>query len=257
MTEPAPIRSSLCAVIPAAGRGTRLGGGVPKILLPITATRTVRDILHLRLAPFADRLHFVLSPSVREHFPPPPAPLPEETLSTQDVPRGLGDAIFSAEPWWAGFDAILVVWGDQVSVSPETLARTVAAHQRGAGPRLTLPLVSQPQPYVQYVMDRATGRLTSVRQSREGDSCDAGGDSDVGVFCLATAGLAAAWRDYEAVAPRGRSTGELNFLPFLPYLCTTRGWALTPVRAGSTDEARGINTAADLDYFQRLFAQNP
>ena len=52
----------ICAVIPAAGRGTRLGANGPKILTPLTDTQTVWDILHGRLAPLVDHIHLVLSP---------------------------------------------------------------------------------------------------------------------------------------------------------------------------------------------------
>src|SRR5262249_25282086 len=53
---------SVSAVIPAAGRGARLGLDVPKILASLTPALTVWDVLRTLLEPYVDDLHVVLSP---------------------------------------------------------------------------------------------------------------------------------------------------------------------------------------------------
>src|SRR6185312_16601299 len=50
------------------------------------------------------------------------------SLSLQPEPLGMGDAIFRGYPVWSRAAAILIVWGDQVFVSAETLARACALH---------------------------------------------------------------------------------------------------------------------------------
>ena len=136
------------------------------------------------------------------------------SVSVQEQPTGMGDAIFGAIAHWAAYETILVVWGDQVGLSPATVRDVVAAHP-GVG--LTLPLVAMPEPYVEYEL--AGGELVQGCGSpREGDVCRPGGLSDVGVFCLATKGLRPAWERYAAEAAAGAATGEVNFLPFLPRL---------------------------------------
>ncbi|HKB96155.1 MAG TPA: NTP transferase domain-containing protein, partial [Rhizomicrobium sp.] len=114
----------VCAVIPAAGRGSRLGADVPKILAPLTEHETIWSILHARLAPLVDHIHLVLSPEGARAFPPPPQRV---STSIQPEPIGMGDAIFGAHAVWAKFDAMLIVWGDQVFVSSDTLRRSLAA----------------------------------------------------------------------------------------------------------------------------------
>ena len=52
----------ICAVIPAGGRGTRLGGDLPKILTPLTARDTIWSILYAKLSPLVDHIHLILSP---------------------------------------------------------------------------------------------------------------------------------------------------------------------------------------------------
>ncbi|HEY0267298.1 MAG TPA: NTP transferase domain-containing protein, partial [Rhizomicrobium sp.] len=124
----------ICAVIPAAGRGTRLGSGLPKILTPLTARDTVWSVLEARLAPLVEHIHLVLSPEGAAVFPSLPA---QVSHSIQPAPTGMGDAVFRGFDIWSGYDAILIVWGDQVFVSADTLARAVAALQPGRG--LVLP----------------------------------------------------------------------------------------------------------------------
>jgi bifunctional UDP-N-acetylglucosamine pyrophosphorylase/glucosamine-1-phosphate N-acetyltransferase len=243
----------VCAVIPAAGSGTRLGLGIPKIMLEIADGVTVWHLLHRRLSPWVEHIHVVVSPAGEEPFRRLAA---DEigrgfvTVSVQERPTGMGDAIFGAAGHWQGYDRILVVWGDQVNLSSETVRRVVQTRHDGAG--LTLPLVPMDDPYVEYELDDAAG-LVGVRMSREGDVCRPGGLSDVGVFCLGTDSLPEAWAGYLAGADRGAATGEVNFLPFLPYLSQVEGRPVTVVPVTDPDEARGVNTPDDLAFARRAF----
>ncbi|MEW9534453.1 NTP transferase domain-containing protein [Microbispora sp. NPDC049125] len=244
----------VCAVIPAAGRGTRLGFGIPKIMVEIADGVTVWHLLHRRLRPQVGHVHVVMSPEGEAPFRELAAPeiaTGAVSVSVQDEPTGMGGAIFGAAPHWEPYDAILVVWGDQANLSPATVRRVVAAH-REAG--LTIPLVPMADPYVEYEIAGPT--LAAVRQSREGDECRPGGLSDVGVFCLGTDGLLEAWTRYLGEAAPGAVTGEVNFLPFLPYLSRDAGRPLTVVPVDDPDEARGVNTQADLDFARQAFLRD-
>jgi bifunctional UDP-N-acetylglucosamine pyrophosphorylase/glucosamine-1-phosphate N-acetyltransferase len=126
---------SICAVIPAAGRGTRLGSDRVKILTPLTAHDTVWSVLYAKLAPLVDHIHLVLSPEGARQFPA----LPDHvSVGLQPQPVGMGDAIFRGFDIWSSYDAALIVWGDQVFVSSDTLRRTIGAlgssHKRAVLP---------------------------------------------------------------------------------------------------------------------------
>ena len=239
---------SICAVIPAAGRATRLGTSGPKILARLSPKETIWSILYEKLSPLVDHIHLVLSPEAGISFPPLPAKV---TSSVQPSPTGMGDAIFRGYDIWSHHDAILVVWGDQVFVSTDTLKRSIAA-LREPRHHMVLPLARMASPYVEYVFEGQ--RLARVLQSREGDTTASNGFSDVGTFLLGTQNLRAGWENYLAASPRGAATGEINFLPFLPFL-SARGWTVTPLLVPDETEARGINTPEDLAFFQRLYKQ--
>jgi bifunctional UDP-N-acetylglucosamine pyrophosphorylase/glucosamine-1-phosphate N-acetyltransferase len=240
----------ICAVIPAAGRGTRLGSDLPKILTSLTACDTIWSILYARLAPLVDHIHLVLSPDGARQFPALPANV---SIGIQPAPIGMGDAIFRGFDAWSGHDAVLIVWGDQVFVSENTLRRTIAALQNPQK-HAVLPVTRMATPYVEYVFDGP--HLSGVLQSREGDATRPNGFSDVGTFLLGTEGLKPAWQDYLKTAPRGSGTGEINFLPFLPFLARN-GWTVTPLEVADATEARGINTKDDLAFFQSLYNKAP
>jgi bifunctional UDP-N-acetylglucosamine pyrophosphorylase / glucosamine-1-phosphate N-acetyltransferase len=263
----------LCAVVPAAGRGTRVGVDAPKVLMPLAPGVTVWSLLRDRLRPHVDRIALVLSPEgaalfARDHLPHEPEGSVE--ICVQPAPLGMGDAVFCAEPSWAAFDGIVVVWGDQVGVSAGTIGEAALGQRAASRPSIRIPLVDVERPYVQYDFDRAEGasgagepdaaaagrRLVGVRQSREGDACDAHGLADVGCFSLSTAGLAEAWRAYtgSAGARAGRVTGELNFLPFLAFLSAERGWPVVPLPVRDPGERFGINTPDELAFFRARLA---
>lgn len=244
----------LCAIVPAAGRGSRLGLDRPKILAPLAAGVTIWSVLSRKLLAVADHLNVIVAPDAADLMARAIAAGPEParcSIAIQPRPLGMGDAIFRGERLWADADAILVVWGDQVFVSAATLAAARAAH-RGAARAVVIPVVPLAAPYVEYVFDR--GRLKSVRQSREGDRCAPGGLGDVGAFLLSVSGLREAWAGYAAAAAPGSATGEINFLPFLPWLAA-HGWTVAPLAIDDPREARGVNTPADLEFFRAEFAR--
>lgn len=243
----------VCAVIPAAGRGSRLGWDLPKILLPLTETETVWSVLRHKLISIVDHIHIIISPKGQSAIQ---AALKDDirlglvSLSIQDDPIGMGDAIFCGYPIWSKAESILVVWGDQVFVSKDTILRTLIAHGRHAK-TIALPLTIMDSPYVQYIFDN-DGILKNIKQTREGDQCDAVGLADLGTFLLSVTDLLPAWNDYLTQSAYGANTGEINFIPFLAFL-SARGWLIHLVSVADVRESRGINTHNDLAFFQNLY----
>lgn len=248
------MSDSICAVIPAAGRGTRLGLNVPKLLAPIDKETTIWSILRAKLLASADRIHLVVAPQWAGVFEALLAKDPYRdrlSFSIQTKPRGMGDAIFGAEAYWSAAKTMLVVWGDQIHISTNTIKRALSNHMDSRGAYCTIPAVLLERPYVQYCFD-TTGRLTEIRETREGAKCDPIGFSDVGTFALEVEGLRDAWQAYQLQGKAGALTGEVNFLPFLPYLAR-KGWAISRITVDDPIEARGVNSLDDLQFFQQIY----
>ncbi|MEK7494912.1 MAG: NTP transferase domain-containing protein [Patescibacteria group bacterium] len=241
-------------VIPVAGKGTRLGYDKPKILYPI-AGRTILDRLVSLLEPYCGRFIFVFSPENAPHV----TPLLEEDARIAgrfEAPiivgsRGMADSISQALPL-IDTPYTLIIWGDQVAISKETIESVMRLHQFSQGAKLTLPLFQRENPYVHYEVDE-NGLLVRVLQKREGDTMPALGESDAGLFAVETQRLKEVYEQVvrDGFVP-GNETGEWNFLPMLPLFVTTKE-DMNGYRLDSFEETVGVNDSNDARLLEAYF----
>jgi bifunctional UDP-N-acetylglucosamine pyrophosphorylase/glucosamine-1-phosphate N-acetyltransferase len=234
------------ALIPAAGRGSRLGFEHPKILFPI-AGATILEWLVALLKPLCGRFVFVLSPSGATPVEQVASGLlrGRYAIAVQPEPLGMADAI------QCGLAQVetrhtLIVWGDQVALRPASLEFLMRLHQGIAQPAAVCPTLWRDHPYIHFERVES-GRVSRVLQAREGDPMPERGESDSGVFLFRTEAL-------QQYLPRllasseciGRKTGELNFLPIFPMLDRL---ITAPIMTES--ESIGVNSPADAAYLER------
>jgi len=241
MLRPAGIDpSQWTAVIPAAGRGSRLGFHRPKILFPV-AGRPILDWLLDFLEPNCSALVFVVSP---EGAPEIVSELKERILGrfevvVQETPTGMADAIALGLSSVRTPNAALV-WGDQVALRRDSVETCLALHAGPLHPDVTCPTVVRAKPYIHFQRD-AQGRITGVLQAREGDVMPETGESDTGFFCVRAQRVIELLETMRADgAGIGKNTGEFNFLPVI----SRAERVLTP-RHMRLEETVGINSAAD------------
>ena len=239
----------LISVIPAAGLGTRLGSDVPKLFVQITPTTRVIDLLESSITQFVDECCFVIRPDMIDSF----KEYSTESKSTfviQQEPLGMGDAIFTASNKFQEFEDILIIWGDQISLSKETLEKVIMSHMK-SGDYCTIPLVQMQNPYVHYEISRLS-KLTNLFQSREGDILPSIGFSDIGVFLIKTENLIKEWHTYlENKITMGNATNEINFLPFLLFLSQS-GKSLNFPMVDDPFESIGMNTPSELEKLRNI-----
>jgi bifunctional N-acetylglucosamine-1-phosphate-uridyltransferase/glucosamine-1-phosphate-acetyltransferase GlmU-like protein len=225
-------------IIPAAGAGSRLGGNVPKILVPVTGRPMIDHLVDL-YRPFVDAIVVVAHPTFAARMRGP------FDVVEQHERTGMLDAILLGalvvvreRP-----DEVWITWGDQVGVLPETVGRLAGVMGGDAHPAAALPVVTRPHPYIHF--DRgADGRIAALRQRREGDRMPEVGESDMGVFALARDTFERALPEYAAQVTPGRGTGERNFVPFIPWLAQRAVVETFPCT--DAREAIGINTPEEL-----------
>jgi bifunctional UDP-N-acetylglucosamine pyrophosphorylase/glucosamine-1-phosphate N-acetyltransferase len=234
-------------VIPAAGRGARLGGPVPKVLVPVNGRPMLHHLLALH-GPYVARVVVVVGPGARGQVG---EWLTEQTvpadIAVQPEPTGMLDAITigmdAAGPGPA--ERVWITWGDQVGVQSATLDRLSAVE---AHADLALPTVWREAPYI-HLSRGPDGRIVSVLQRREGHAMPPRGESDMGVFSLSSRAARAWLPAYAREAPLGDATGERNFLPFIAW-AAARGPVATCTPLDPM-EAVGINTPEDLAAVER------
>jgi bifunctional N-acetylglucosamine-1-phosphate-uridyltransferase/glucosamine-1-phosphate-acetyltransferase GlmU-like protein len=246
LAAPAPVRRDWTAIIPAAGRGQRLGFDKPKVLYPV-AGRTILEWLLDEVEPLCERIVFVLSPAGA------PLVIPELdrlipgrwAATVQNEPAGMGDAVLTAK------DAVrtpcsLVVWGDQIGVRSATIRLCMSAQGLRSNAVATCPTVLRERPYIHFQRD-ATGRLLSILQAREGDVLPERGESDCGVFLFRTQPLFDTLHRMQTwPGAWGRQTKEFNLLPIFPLLDHEPG-NVCCVRIQDAGESVGINTVTDAE----------
>ena len=236
------------AIIPAAGRGSRLGSTLPKILFPIDGVSTL-ERLSAVLRPFCSTMVLVVSPASRDAVSAAAERIcpGRFAIAEQTEPTGMFDAVA------CGFAAVstpntLVIWGDQAAVQSESLSLCFGLHYGVYEPGATMPTVVGASPYI-HLKRNSEGAVVAVLQAREGDEMPETGESDCGVFLFRTSVLAAAMSQSDPGT--GRRSGERNFLPILPVI--ERMSSILCVRISSAIEALGLNTPDDAERLARHF----
>jgi bifunctional N-acetylglucosamine-1-phosphate-uridyltransferase/glucosamine-1-phosphate-acetyltransferase GlmU-like protein len=154
----------------------------------------------------------------------------------------MGDAVQLALPA-VKTPHVVIVWGDQVALRRESVEACLRVHQGPLSPSVTCPTVFRPDPYIHFDRD-AGGRISGLRQAREGDPMPAEGESDTGFFCFEAKTLQRLLTELRQQPEQGRSTGEFNFLPVIP-LAAREGLKILCPRVMTLGETVGINSATD------------
>lgn len=239
-------------IVPAAGAGSRLRTSTPKVLVPV-AGRPMLDHLLALYAPWVESLVVVAHPSfadaVRAHLR---GQRVAAAVVEQRDRTGMLDAVLLAAPAIPrdSADQVWVTWADQIGILPATLQRLADTMATG-GPAAALPTVRRRDPYIHFDRD-ASGRLTGIRQRREGDAMPDAGESDMGLFALSRDAFDRHLPAYASGVVPGAATGERNFVPFVPWLAARASVAT----CSCTDarEAIGINTPEELRFVEDWIA---
>lgn len=241
-------------IIPAAGRGSRLQSDIPKVLYPIAGRPMIDHLLDL-YTPFVDAFVLVVSPEfedlVRRHC----GGRKRVSYALQMRPDGMLPAILAAAPTLADHrpDSVWITWCDQVAIRPSTLRRLAALTQTEPFPDLVFPTVRKRDPYIHFDRDDE-GRITAVRHRREGDAMPEVGEGDSGLFAVSFSAYFDLLPAFAAELQQGASTGERNFLPFIPWIAQ-RG-AVVTYDVEDELESLGVNTATDARSIEEYLASH-
>lgn len=189
-------------------------------------------------------LHPSFEAQVREHLKESAADL-DVAYALQREPTGMLDAILLGAEAAAATkpDRVWITWCDQIGVHPQTVATLTRMSDEHPSAHVILPTVTQAEPYIHLVRD-ARGRISAVKQRREGDAMPQTGESDMGLFSLSRDAYFGALPQYGRDAGEATATRERNFLPFFPWL-THLGHSVLTFPATHQLEAVGVNTPDD------------
>ena len=239
-------------VIPAAGKGTRLGYNLPKILYPILGKTILQYLLHIFLN-YCNHFVVVASPDgeteIRKEFDRVGKQCDYE-IAIQDEPKGMAHAI------WKAREAVrtpltAVVWGDQICLRDETISKTLAYHQSDSANVLTFPTIYKKDPYIHFKRDK-NGKILKVLQKRENEIEIEFGENDCGYFCFSTNRLFSIL-DKELISPTsiGKHTKEINLLQLFPQF-ENIGGQINTLRIAHEEETQGINTINEAQIVESI-----
>jgi len=242
-------RLPLSIVVLAAGKGTRMRNGRPKVLHPLAGWPLIRHVLATARALDLDRLVVVLAPGMDEVAAEVRGFAPEARIAIQDAPLGTGHAVAAARGELPTAGAVLVLYGDTPLLTRGTLARLLA--EREETDAAVAVLAFRPPDPTGYGRLRFSGdELVELVEERHADpALKAEGVCNSGVMA------------FDAI----RLPCLLDSLPLRPeknelYLTDTvavavaRGWSCRAVE-GPWIEGLGVNSQRQLAELERLWQE--
>ncbi|MFI5342427.1 MAG: bifunctional UDP-N-acetylglucosamine diphosphorylase/glucosamine-1-phosphate N-acetyltransferase GlmU [Candidatus Methylomirabilales bacterium] len=237
----------VCAVVMAAGQGTRMRSDLVKVLHPLNGLPMVCHILELSRRLGVKRTLVVIghqAERVREALASQASGV--EFLH-QTEQRGTAHAVLQAESALQGFDGnVLVLSGDVPLLSDALVEQLVTTHLRErADATLITTRLAKPSGYGRILRDRRGAFRAIVEEVEATPAQRRVTEINAGIYCFRSPRLFAALHHVEPSSIKK----ELYLPDVLPILRKTRGKTggrITTVPADDPREVLGINTRAEL-----------
>jgi len=232
-------------VIPAAGKGTRLGYNLPKILYPILGESILYHLVGL-FQKYCSHFIVVASPEGSQKIQKELESCCNSNdfrIVIQEEPKGMAHAVWQARNATKTPHTV-VVWGDQICLRDETISSTLTYHQSNSANVLTFPTVIKRDPYIHFQRDDE-GKILKVLQKREKEINMEVGENDCGFFTFSTESLFSVLKNgLKSPVSLGTHTKEVNLLQLFPQF-EVRNNEVNTLRIAHEDETLGINTAEE------------
>ena len=244
MSERRPVD----AVVPAAGKGTRMKSDRPKVLHELAGRPLLAHVLDTARPAGVQRTVVVVGHQAERVQKTCAAP--DLRFVVQEPQLGTGHAVQVAAPALRAGGWTVILAGDVPLRGAATLRRLIAAAQatQAAATVLTC-IVSDAGAYGRIVKDPA-GNLLRIVEARDATPEElAIGEYNSGVYCFRTDRL----RDALAALTTDNDQGEYYLTDTIGWL-VDRGEAVSTVTTTDAAEVVGINTVDELAAAERLYA---
>jgi bifunctional UDP-N-acetylglucosamine pyrophosphorylase / glucosamine-1-phosphate N-acetyltransferase len=232
-------RSSLTVVL-AAGEGTRMRSGLPKVLHPVAGEPLLGHVLHAAPAGADARLAVVIGPDHKAVADAVRRLRPDAETFVQRERLGTAHAVLAAREALArGADDVLVVFGDTPLISAETFARMRSPLANGAALTVLGFHAADPTGYGRLLMEGK--RLVAIREH-----ADASAEERKITLCNGGV-MAFDGRNALKILDRIGNANSKGEYYLVDAVAIVRDMGLEAVVIEtSEDEVRGINTRAQL-----------
>ena len=234
----------------AAGQGTRMKSGLPKVLHPIAGRPMVDHVLDTARTVSPATITLIVGHKadvVRQRL----GHHPDLQFAVQEPQRGTAHALQQAESVLAGRTGTLVLLsGDVPLLTPGTLQRLLQAHQAAAA-AATVVTASVERPYGYGRIVRREGRISRIVEERDASPAERQiHEVNSGIYAFDLAPLFDALR---SIAPTN-AQGEF-YLTDLVAIYATRKLVVEALVIDDAQETRGINSRSELAEVSRIVRQ--
>lgn len=242
-------RAPLSIVVLAAGKGTRMRNGRPKVLHPLAGWPLIRHVLATARSLEPDRLVVVLAPLMDEVVAEVRRSVADAQIVVQDPPLGTGHAVAVACPKLPPQGAVLVLYGDTPLLTRPTLERLLSAREE-AGAAVAVLGFRPPDPSGYGRLRFEGDELVELVEERHADSrLKIEGLCNSGVMAFDAARLPTLVDELPL-----RPEKQEYYLTDTVSLAVAKGWRCRAVEAPWA-EGLGVNSQRQLAELERLWQQ--
>ncbi|MFW5857422.1 MAG: NTP transferase domain-containing protein [Planctomycetota bacterium] len=236
------------ALVLAAGKGTRMGGDSPKVLVEAGGRPLLHWVLDSLRDAGCDRVVTIVGYGRDRVVAALPAGVDWVEQAEQ---LGTGHAVLCARDAFEGFEgAVLITYGDMPLVTGETYRRLLDAHLAGgaAGTVLTA-RIAPPHRYGRVVRGPDGGVRRIVEAADATDEELAIDEINTGVYVFS-------WPELRGVLGRITNDNQQGeyYLPDAVELLLQDGKPFGALELKDAEEGNGVNSPADLERVEAILA---
>jgi bifunctional UDP-N-acetylglucosamine pyrophosphorylase/glucosamine-1-phosphate N-acetyltransferase len=238
-------------VVLAAGKGTRMKSGRPKVLHPVAGVPMINYVLRAA-APLHAASTIIVVGHQAEAVRASLAEQPGLRFAVQEPQLGTGHALLQAEPALSGASGILVLLsGDVPLLRTGTLAHLVDTHgSANAAATVLTAVVDRPYGYGRII--RSDGALAGIVEEKDASPAQRTiREINAGIYAFDLGPLFAALRQLAARNAQGE-----YYLTDLIGLYRRRGLPLATATLADDRQIRGINSRTELAEVSNIVRQS-
>ncbi|MGH1480522.1 MAG: bifunctional UDP-N-acetylglucosamine diphosphorylase/glucosamine-1-phosphate N-acetyltransferase GlmU [Geminicoccales bacterium] len=234
------MSQSLTVVVLAAGKGTRMKSGKPKVLHPLAGHTMIGHVIATAaelsptkaIAVLANGMEDVASEVGKAEIP--------TSIAIQDPPLGTGHALMAARDDLPAEGEVLVLFGDTPLVTAETLDQLLKK-RRETGAAVAVFGFHPPDPsgYGRLRFDNE-GLSALVEERHADEQLKRDGLCNAGIMAMDAARLSALLDRLELKQPKGE-----YYLTDIVEHAREKGWPCTAIE-GPWEEGHGVNSQSQL-----------
>jgi bifunctional UDP-N-acetylglucosamine pyrophosphorylase/glucosamine-1-phosphate N-acetyltransferase len=236
------------AVVLAAGKGTRMNSGIPKVLQKVCGRELLNLVIDASTSAGISQVSVVVP---KDHSSFSKTIERRGQLSIQQSAEGSGHALLAAREHVHSYENIIVLNGDVPLISHSTIQNMMQNHTEKKS-IITVLVCEVPDPKgLGRIIRDDTGNLISIVEEIETNQSNRHtSEINAGIYCFNNSWL---WKTVEYLKPS--RSGEI-YITDLIALAHKQGISIQSFTTHDQNEIKGINNKIDLSVVENIMRKN-